>query len=204
MSRTRTLLQVLPDIPPAASGLGWVVEGVATAMRARGWRVEQVTATDLWPGGRGRTYLAVPFGLAHRAHRAAQRLSRAGPCLVECHGFWGGLATANLRARRIPNVVTLFRCHGFWRAAVALAAADDGGGAPPSALRTFKSELTYGSMERLGVRLSDAVVVQNSSDARFAELVDGVPPSRLRVLAPGIAVPSPQRFEPGGETVRVL
>jgi glycosyltransferase involved in cell wall biosynthesis len=126
--------------------------------------------------------------------------------VVECHGFWGGLATANLWARRIPNVVTLFRCHGFWRAAVALAAADDGGGAPPSASRTFKSELTYGSMERLGVRLSDAVVVQNSADGRFAELVDGVPRNRLCILAPGISVPSTssQPFVPRVGPVRVL
>jgi glycosyltransferase involved in cell wall biosynthesis len=174
-------------------------------MQARGWRVEQVSGGDLWPRGRGRTYFAVPLGLAHRARRAARQLSLDGPCLVECHGFSAGLAAAHLRARRLPNVVTLFRCHGFWRAAVALAAADDGNGAAPSTLRTFKSELTYGSMERIGVRLSDVVVVQNSADARFAELVDGVPRDRLRVLAPGVAMPSVNRAPPrAGMTTRIL
>jgi glycosyltransferase involved in cell wall biosynthesis len=204
MSRTRTLLQVLPDVPTPSSGAGWVVEGVAKAMQARGWRVERVSGGDLSPGGRGRTYFAVPLGLAHRARRAARKLSPDGPCLVECHGFSGGLATANLWARRLPNVVTLFRCHGFWRAAVALAAADDGDGAAPSTLRTFKSELTYGSMERIGVRLSDVVVVQNSADARFAELVDGVPRDRLRVLAPGVAVPSFQQAPLRTSITRIL
>jgi glycosyltransferase involved in cell wall biosynthesis len=204
MSGTRTLLQVLPDVPLASSGLGWVAEGVATAMRGRGWRVERVSGADLAPKRRGRTYFAVPFGLAHRAHRAAQKLSLDGPCLVECHGFWGGLATASFRVRPISNVATLFRCHGFWRAAVALAAADDSGSAHPSPLRTFKSELTYGSMERLGVRLSDAVVVQNSADAKFAELVDGVPLTRLCILAPGIAAPSFQQPAPRAGPLRAL
>ena len=201
----RTLLQVLPDLPSSSSGVGWVAAGVASAMQARGWRVERVTAEDVAPHAMGRTYLAVPVALAHRARRAARRLSAEGPCVVELHGFWGGVAASSLWLRRIPNVVTLFRGHGFWRAAVAVAAADDGGGgSAPNILRTLKSELTYGTLEKMATRFSDIVVVQNSSDARFAELVDGVRPDRILVAPPGIAAPSTVGASGRGEAIRVL
>jgi glycosyltransferase involved in cell wall biosynthesis len=204
-NRVRTLLQVLPDLPSSSSGVGWVVEGVASAMQARGWRVERVTAEDVLPKTMGRTYLAVPVALARRARRAARRLSAEGACVVECHGFWGGVVASSLWMRRIPNVVTVFRGHGFWRAAVAVAAADDnGGGAAPNVLRTFKSELTYGTLEKMATRLSDLVVVQNSSDARFAELVDGVRADRILIAPPGIAVPATGGTSTRGTTIRVL
>ena len=194
----RVLLQALLQECPPDSGVGYVVRNSGAAMEALGWRVERIVGDDVLPGVRGRQYAAVPAAIGWRVRKRLSELPADATCVVECHSAMVGLVPVVLgRMRRRAKVV--FRGHGFWRAAVALAAADERG-MQIDALRTLKSELTYGNLERIGVRASDGVVVQSLHDRRFAELVDGVPHDHVAIVAPGVehpgAVPQPARDAP--------
>lgn len=184
------LLQVLADEPPESSGLGWVANCSARALGQRGWTVDRITAGDVLPRLRGRTYGAVPAALAWRV---VQRVAReTGPVVVEGHGFHVGLVSAALRALNKPNVSMVVRCHGWWRAAVAVAAADEANRAP-NLWTTSKSALTYGTLESLAARNAQGIVVQCSKDREFTLLVDGMDAQRVATIPTPVELPAQAR-----------